>query len=141
MCLQFLDKYRDAGLLILRVGIGFMFMLHGWPKITGGPMFWEKLGMATGSVGIHFAPTFFGFMAALAEFGGGILLMLGLCSRLACILLFINMFVASAMHITKGDGVITVASHAIEAAILFLSLIFIGPGQYSLDDKLKMRKK
>ena len=136
MCLQFLDKYRDVGLLILRLGIGGMFVWHGWPKISGGPEFWSKLGMATGTVGIHFAPTFFGFMAALAEFGGGICLALGFCTRFAAIFMTINMAVATSMHLTKGDG-LSVASHAIEAGILFFSLIFIGAGKYSLDDKFK----
>ena len=140
MCLGFLGKYKEFGLLILRLGIGGMFILHGWPKITGGPAGWEKLGMATTSVGIHFAPIFFGFMAAIAEFGGGICLILGLFTREACLLLFIDMVVASTMHLTKGDGFI-VASHAIEAAILFLSLTFIGPGKYSLDETMMIFKK
>ena len=135
MCLKSLDKYREEGLLILRIGIGIMFILHGWPKISGGPVMWEKVGMATGAIGIHFAPTFFGFMAAIAEFGGGICLVLGFYMRLACIFLLIDMTVASLMHITKGDGFI-MASHAIEAAILFFSLIFIGSGKFSLDTKI-----
>ncbi len=29
MVFSFLDKYSDAGLLILRVGIGIMFVFHG----------------------------------------------------------------------------------------------------------------
>ena len=140
MCLQFLEKYRDEGLLILRIGIGAMFIWHGWPKITGGPMFWEKLGMATGSVGIHFAPTFFGFMSAFAEFGGGLCLILGIGTRLASTLLFINMAVAASMHLSHGDG-LKGASHAIEDGIVFLSLIFIGPGKYSVDEKIKLCKK
>ena len=140
MCLQFLDKYKDFGLLILRIGIGIMFVLHGWPKITAGPQMWEKLGMATGSLGIHFAPTFFGFMAALAEFGGGICLILGFLTRLACLFLLIDMFVASTMHLNHGDG-LKGASHAIEAAILFLSLVFIGPGKYSFDEKIMPCRK
>lgn len=37
MILRSLDKYRDVGLLILRVGIGLMFMIHGFPKLFGGP--------------------------------------------------------------------------------------------------------
>ena len=139
MCLEKLDKYKEEGLLILRIGIGIMFILHGWPKISGRPALWEKVGMATGSVGIHFAPTFFGFMAAIAEFGGGVCLVLGFYMRLACILLFIDMMVASLMHLTKGDGFI-MASHAIEAAILFFSLIFIGPGKFSLDKKIESKK-
>jgi putative oxidoreductase len=37
MILHKLDRYRDAGLLVLRIGIGVMFMLHGFPKVMGGP--------------------------------------------------------------------------------------------------------
>ncbi|WP_369811116.1 DoxX family membrane protein [Hymenobacter mellowenesis] len=35
----FTNRYpaHDFGLLIIRVGIGLMFMLHGYPKLTGGP--------------------------------------------------------------------------------------------------------
>ncbi len=36
MVFRFLDKYRDAGLLILRAGIGIMFMLHVSPKLISG---------------------------------------------------------------------------------------------------------
>ena len=38
------------------------------------------------------------------------------------------------MHLGKGDGLMG-ASHAIEAGILFLSLILIGPGRYSLNGR------
>ncbi len=40
MILRSLDKYRDVGLLILRVGIGIMFMGHGLPKLIAGPEKW-----------------------------------------------------------------------------------------------------
>jgi len=51
-------------------------------------------------------------------------------------LLTINMIVATSMHLNRGDG-LGGASHAIEDGIVFLSLILIGPGKYSLDEKLK----
>ena len=41
MVLRFLDKYRDIGLLFLRIGIGVMFIMHGLPKLIGGPEKWE----------------------------------------------------------------------------------------------------
>src|SRR5690349_759014 len=94
-----LDKYRDEGLLLLRIGIGIMFMVHGCPKIMGGAEKWEGLGNSMGSLGIHFWPVFWGFMAAFAEFGGGILLALGLFFRPAAFLLFVTMFVAVIKHL------------------------------------------
>jgi putative oxidoreductase len=135
MILTFLNKYRDIGLLVLRVGIGGMFIFHGAPKIIAGPEKWGQLGMAMGTFGIHFLPVFWGFMASFAEFIGGILIILGLFFRPACMLLTINMTVATSFHLNRGDGLLG-ASHAIEAGILFLSLVLIGPGKYSLDEKL-----
>ena len=140
MFLGFMDKYRDEGLLILRIGIGLMFIIvHGLPKITGGPQQWGQLGMAMQNVGIDFAPVFWGFMSALAEFGGGICLLLGIFVRPACVFMFINMCVATCFHFKGGDG-IAVASHAIEMGVVFFSLIFIGGGKYALD-ALFFRKK
>ena len=140
MFLQTLDRHRNKGLLLLRVGIGIMFMCHGLPKLIAGPAAWTKLGGATAAIGVHFAPTFMGFMAAISEFGGGLLLVLGLFTRPACLFLFSTMIVATMMHIQKGDP-FGKYSHALEAGILFFSLFFIGPGKVSLDEKLSQRKE
>ncbi len=132
MILQTLDKYRDLGLLFLRVGIGTAFVVHGAPKMFGGPERWAGLGSM---VGLPFE-TVFGFLAALGEFGGGICLVLGLLFRPALMLLVGTMLGAVIFHLGKGDGFSGYA-HALESAILFFSLLFIGPGKYSLDAKLK----
>jgi len=134
-----LDKHRDKGLLVLRVGIGIMFMCHGFPKLTAGPETWTKLGGALSDMGVNFAPAFIGFMAAISEFGGGLLLAIGLLTRLACIFLLCTMVVATGMHLTNGDPFVKY-SHALEAAILFFSLLFIGPGKISLDEKFCSKK-
>ena len=84
MVFRFLDKYRDIGLLILRVGIGIMFVLHGLPKLISGSETWTMLGGSMKALGLGFAPTAWGFMAALSEFAGGILLTLGFFFRPAC---------------------------------------------------------
>ncbi len=135
MVLTFLDKHRDIGLLIVRIGLGCMFLFHGLPKLFGGPEKWERLGGAMAAFGITFLPAFWGFMAAISESLGGICLIFGLFLRPACILLTITMLVATVSHLSRGDGV-GGASHAIEVGIVFLSLILIGPGKYSLDEKL-----
>ncbi|RDC56673.1 DoxX family protein [Pedobacter chinensis] len=129
-----LSKYRNTGLLILRIGLGVMFIIHGFPKIAGGPEGWAKIGGSMKVVGIDFLPTFWGFMAAATETFGGFLLIVGLFFRPACILLVITMIIASLVHFGKGDG-LQGASHAIELAIVFFSLIFIGPGKYGVEKK------
>ena len=100
----------------------------------GGPAKWKMIGSAMKYVGIDTFPVFWGFMASFSELFGGILLLLGLFFRPACTLLVCTMIVAATMHISRGDGFVR-ASHAIEAGILFFSLIFIGPGKYSVDEK------
>lgn len=132
MILQFLDRYRNLGLLILRVGLGlFVAFMHGWDKITGGPGMWTELGGTMDQVfGIGFLPTFWGFMAAVAEFVGGLLVVLGLLFRPALILLILNMATAATMHITTGQGS---PELALVYGIAWLALFFTGPGRYSLD--------
>ena len=122
----------DLALLILRVGIGLMFILHGYPKIIGGMEKWIGLGSyGMGSLGIHIFPAFWGFMAAFSEFAGGIMIMLGLYIRYFSILLFITMLVAISSHLAGGDGIMG-ASHAIESAVVFVCLFFSGAGNYSI---------
>ena len=132
MKLQFLAKFADLGLLIVRLGVGGSFLMHGSPKFFGGPERWAKIGGVMDLVGISFLPTFWGFMAAFAEFGGGILMILGFYFRPAMLLLTITMFMALRFHLSKGDPY-SDYSHAMELAFVFLSLLFVGPGKYSID--------
>jgi putative oxidoreductase len=127
-----LGKYRNTGLLILRIGLGIMMMYHGFPKLMGGPEGWTHLGGSMKVVHIDFLPIFWGLMAALTEGLGGFLLILGLFFRPVNILLVINMVVAALVHFNKGDGW-EGAAHPIELAIVFFGLIFIGAGKYSVD--------
>ncbi|MCC6583918.1 MAG: DoxX family protein [Chitinophagales bacterium] len=127
-----LNKYStDYGLLIIRLGIGILFMLHGYPKITGGPEMWSQIGGSMGNIGIHFAPTFWGFMAAFAEFVGGACLVLGFLFRPALAMLIFTMFIAGLMHYTSGDG-FNGYNHALESGLVFLGLFIAGPGKYAL---------
>jgi len=129
--LKFLGRFSDIGLLIIRVGIGISFMVHGSGKMFN-PDRWEKLGGSMALFGITFAPTFWGFMAAFAEFGGGILFLLGFFFRPATALMAFTMLVAMTTHLAKGDG-FSGYSHSMELGILFLGMLFAGPGKLSLD--------
>lgn len=133
-------KSKNFGLLLLRVGIGVMFILHGWPKLAGGAERWEAIGQNMELLGIGFAPVFWGFMAGFAEVAGGFMLILGLLFRPAVMLLLITMLVATLKHVAGGDG-FGGYSHSLEAAMLFFSLLFIGPGKYSFDHKYLQKDK
>lgn len=129
--LKFLGNFREFGMLIIRVGIGLAFMMHGSGKMFH-PEMWTNIGGALGNWGITFAPALWGFLSAFAEFGGGILMILGFLFRPAMIMMAFNMAVAMSFHLHKGDD-FNVYSHALEACVMFLGLIFVGPGRYSLD--------
>jgi len=101
---------------------------------------WGRVGMAMQSIGIDFAPVFFGFMAAFAEFFGGILLIFGLYMMPTLLLLIITMAVASLHHVAQGDSFSQIA-HPLKAAIAFAALLLTGPGRYSMDQKLKRKRR
>src|ERR1700729_1652390 len=102
MLLTSLTKFRDSGLLFLRVALGaFYIYAHGWHKLAGGVHAWREIGLAVRYIGIHFAPVFWGLMAALSETLGCVLVILGFLFRPACIGLLITLLVASAMLLRK----------------------------------------
>lgn len=129
-----LGNYRNTGILLMRAGLGIMMITHGYPKLMGGPDLWTKLGGSVGLIGIHFAPLFWGLMAAIAEAVGGLMIVLGWFFRPACLLILFTLVIASLHHFHAGDG-LNGAAHAIETGCAFLGLLFIGPGKYSIDKK------
>jgi putative oxidoreductase len=133
MFLSSLGKFQDAALLLVRLSIGiFYVIIHGWPKLLGGPGKWEKIGAAMGNLGVTFAPEFWGLMAALTESLGAALFAIGFLFRPSSLLLAFVMGVAATMHLKAGES-LSDASHAIEMGIVFLGFVFIGPGKYSFD--------
>lgn len=114
----------SAGLFLLRLVTGIAFILHGTPKIAS-PFAWMPLEAPI--------PGFLQGLAALAEFGGGIALILGLLTPLASLGIMCTMAVAAFFHISKGDGFI----QGYELALVYLSIstffFLVGPGKFSLD--------
>jgi len=122
----------DGGLLVLRLGIGTMFLMaHGGPKLLAGPGHWAQVGQAMQHLGIGMLPAFWGFLAAASEGFGGLCLILGVFTRAAALFMAGTMAVAATMHLSRGDG-LGLASHAIEAGIVFLALLLTGPGRYTI---------
>jgi putative oxidoreductase len=141
----------DFGLLILRLGIGGLFILHGWPKISGGPGLWAGLGSAVGTFGVPLGagqwgflsdPTVWGCAAAIAEFVGGIMLVLGLFVRPFAFLMLVTMVVAINFIVqpvlAKGDlpalldqKTFGAWGSAAKAAAAFLAIVFAGGGRFA----------
>ena len=115
-----------------RLGIGsLMIWLKGWPNLAGGVRQWAKLGKAMQQVEITFAPEVWGFIAAFSQSVGAAFFILGLFFRPAALLLFLTMLIAAIFEVrvnSWGSG-----HHAMNLAVLFFCLLFIGPGKYSFD--------
>jgi putative oxidoreductase len=127
------------GLLILRLGIGLILAAHGAQKLFG---VWGGPGMAgwTQSVQrLRIRPAQpWAWVAALSEFGGGVMLGLGLLSPLGSLAIIGAMLVAVAtVHLANGfwngkRGYEFNLSLIVGAA----AIAFTGPGTYSLDNAL-----
>jgi len=124
---------KDIGILLLRVGFGIIFIMHGYPKLLGGVDKWTGLGSM---VGFPFFPAFWGFMAAFSESVGGLMLVLGACTRTASVLLALTMVGAITFHVTSAQGS---PMHAVESLIIFVSFIFMGAGKYSIDNYIECK--
>jgi putative oxidoreductase len=118
------------GLLALRLVMGTAFLFHGWPKIQH-PFGW--MGPDADMPGVLQS------LAALSEFGGGLALILGLLTRLACLGIGGTMFVALAtVHIPHGDPFVgKPGTPSFELAAVYLAcallLLLVGAGRFSLD--------
>lgn len=135
-----IESYRDAGLLVIRLGIGAsMIIFHGYAKITGGPEAWEKLGGAMKALGIAVLPVFWGFMAAFSESVCSALIILGVLFRPAALLLAVTMAVAVLRHLGLPAGAAGAgwsgASHALELLAVYVGLFLSGPGRYGITIK------
>lgn len=134
--LMYSDDYIALGLLILRIGIGIAFVVHGIPKVFGGA---EHLAGALAKAGIP-GGILGAYMAGLAEFIGGLALIAGILFRPTTIVLAFTMVVALAFHLNLGDGFIKY-SHALESLVLFVALTITGPGRYSMDHLFFLSEK
>jgi putative oxidoreductase len=132
------DKLTPFALPILRIGLGLILIPHGAQKFFGafGGMGFEKFVELFDKLGYKPAALWLTLVAS-TEFFGGILLVLGLFTRLAALALVIFMIVA--VNFTSAKGFFWTAG-GLEYSLLILlaGLVFLirGGGDYSLDQKM-----
>ena len=129
---SFLTK-PDLGLLILRLGMGGMMAAVGISKFLDGSGALSKMGGVMASVGLDFAPVFWGFLAAGSMAVGGICVVLGYLYKLSTFMIFATMVMAVVLHVNMGDDLFFGGgAHALKTCIAFFAMMFIGPGRYSV---------
>lgn len=121
-------------LLIVRLYWGFQMMQTGWGKLhslSRVTAYFTSLGVPLPALNAPFI--------ALLEFVGGILIMLGLGSRLLALLLTCDMIVAyvaadrEALSSIFSDPDKFYAAAPYTYLIAFLMVLIFGPGRFSLD--------
>ena len=126
----------DVGLLVLRLTGLMLAVGHGFSKIRDPGMLaggLQQMGMP--------APYLLAWLAAFGEFGGGLLLALGLLTRFGAFLIVCVMTVAVTTAHLHDPVFMTGQGGAKEPALLYLlpalALLFTGAGRYSLDALLR----
>jgi putative oxidoreductase len=130
---RFLDMFRPVGLLVLRIALGIIFIAHGYPKLAhlrGGAQmqsFFVEHGL----------PGYFVYIAGVIETFSGGLLLLGLFTRAAGLLLAIEMCVAI-WKVHSGHGYLAVHDYEfpLTLAAACFALATVGAGIISLDQPL-----
>lgn len=120
--------FTNIGLALLRIVPSLMMLSHGYPKLqkllSGDMEFANPLGIGEG-------PSL--FLCVIGEFVAPILLIVGYKTRVAAIPALITMLVAAI--VVHGDDPFGSQEKAWLYAVVFLSVMLLGPGKYSIDKK------
>lgn len=128
--LAFLDRFSDFGLLVLRVGIGTIFLfVHGFPHFAGGAKDWARIGRAMSYLGVGSGHTWWGLAALLSMTLGAICLIVGFCHRPAALALTGTMLVASIWRFYPFGGW-DAAAYPVTMSVVCFSMVILGPGKY-----------
>jgi putative oxidoreductase len=134
--LRSLDSLQPIGVLALRLVLGAVMVAHGYPKVFGG------LSHHVESVAHIGLPGWLAYFSAAAEFGGGLLLIVGLFTRLAALAVCINMLVAVfGVHFKNGFLGQGNYQFPLALAAMAFAVIFSGAGVISLDHALRGKAK
>jgi putative oxidoreductase len=126
-----LNSLQPLGLLVLRMTLGLIFFSHGYPKLAhagaGMQVFFVQHGL----------PGYFVYISGVLEVFGGILLVLGLFTRAAALLLAIEMGVAI-WKVHSSGGYLAVHNYEFHLVMLTacFALATVGAGLVSLDHPL-----
>jgi putative oxidoreductase len=128
-----MTQFEDLGKLLLRVSIGVLMLFHGVSKLTGsGGLEW-----VVGEVQRFGVPGAVGYLVLVGEVLAPLLMVLGAWTRVAALIVAINMVVAVGMaHMKQLFTLAQTGGYALELQALYLlgalSVAFIGAGRLSL---------
>lgn len=123
--------FSDVGILILRVVLGLILVIHGWPKIKNIKGTAEWMGQ-TFKPGIFWAA-----VVSLTEFAGGLFLIFGFLTQIIALIIAIQ-FVVIILKMKLGKGFVNGGEFDLLILAAALALIVLGGGHYGLDGFLNI---
>jgi putative oxidoreductase len=126
-----MDHSSDFGKLVLRLTLGILILLHGIAKVVAGPAFVLGLMAKSG------LPSSLGYLVYVGEVLAPLLLIIGLWTRLAALVIVGNMIVAVFLvHLGQFGQLTSSGGWALELQAFYLftalALAMLGAGRYSL---------
>src|SRR5689334_4647286 len=119
----------NLGKLILRLTLGVLMLLHGISKITGG------VGPIPKMVAQHGLPGALGYLVYVGEVAAPLLLIIGLWTRPAALIVAINMLVAVGLaHMNDLFALSRSGGWELEVQGFYfftaLAIVFLGAGRF-----------
>ena len=136
MPLRLLEKLRPLALLLLRCGLALVFLYHGYPKLFGKTAVFvsafEGLGL----------PGYSMYIIGVIEVFGGVMLLLGLFTPVAALLLLLDMGGAMWKY-NFNEGIYAVRKYELPLVLglAVLTLATTGAGPFSLDHLIFRRNE
>jgi len=126
--LRYLDRMQPLALVVLRLVLGAVMIAHGYHKVYGHM---HDYAHYIAGLGI---PAWLGYVSALTEFVGGILVVIGLLTRIVAAAILIDMIVAIAKvhwsHGLLGQGGY---EFPLSLAATAFALVLFGAGPIAID--------
>ena len=126
--MKFLNSFQPVGLAILRMALALIFIYHGYPKLVRADAAMREFFLQ------HGFPGYFVGLAGILECIGGGLLLIGLFTRPAALLLAAEMGIAI-WKVKMVHGVFAVNEYQFELALAAgcVALATVGAGSLSVD--------
>jgi putative oxidoreductase len=121
----------DAGRLVLRVVLAILLLFHGVSKVIGG------VGFVTGMLAKVGLPAGLGYLVYIGEVVAPALILVGLFTRAAALIVVVNMIVALLLvHTGQFFSLSETGGWALELQGMYLggavALALLGAGRYSI---------
>lgn len=125
-----LDRYfPEWGSLFLRLALGAVFMAHGWAKLSG-PLGTPEGFNIEGWGWPH--PVLWAWIVALVETFGGLLIVVGLLTRVAAAFI-VGVIVVAILQVNVEQGFIGGFELEFSLLMIALALLLMGGGRLSVD--------